>query len=92
VIYTVRINGTDRSMFPDNWGITRNPFPQIGQARFDHAEQALSKLQEPGQTLATIKETLKDFDQEFVKMVAEAYRPGHVVRLDVSIPNTVLGL
>lgn len=81
-------------MFPKSWGMEVNPFPQIGKAEYDAHEQRLATLQKPNQTEASIRATLGDemFDPRFVQMVVDAYRPGTVVRLDVDIPDKVLGL
>lgn len=85
----VCLNGTDSNPH-HRFGLTQNPFPQLGMAEYDAAERRLAKLGgDPipkDRAEAYIRETLEGFSQEFVDGVVARYKPGEYVRFTVNFP------
>src|SRR5215469_13142216 len=73
----VRLNGTDTNPF-HAMGLTQNPFPQLGKAKWDKAERQLHRL--GGDPIphdaapAYIADVLTGFHQEFIDLCIKNFR------------------
>jgi hypothetical protein len=85
------LNGTNENRFIKLWGLNHNPFPAIPKARYTRANNVLAKLEaDPIPNVEYLREQLKDFHPEFIRMCCEWFRPGEVVRVLLDIPDDVM--
>jgi hypothetical protein len=79
----VKINGTDKNPW-HKLGMKSNPFPQLAIAEFDKAEMQLNSLDGDRVTgPEDIRERLKGFSEEFIKLCIDKYKPGERVSFAV---------
>jgi hypothetical protein len=78
----VSLNGTSENPW-HKWGLSQNPFPQIG-----HYEQCLALQKLGGDPIPNeqyIWDTLRGhFTDDFIDFVVSKYRPGEMVRFTVT--------
>ena len=81
--FTVRLNGTDKNPW-NKYGLTQNPFPQIGKAEFNTGESAVRALDgEPIKGPNDIRERLKGFTPEFIQLCIDNFKPGERTAFEV---------
>lgn len=80
----VVLNGTDTNPH-HKWGLTQNPFPQLGMAQHDAACLRLQSLGgDPIPNVEYIREKLKDyFTDEFIDLCCREFKPGEMVKFHV---------
>lgn len=87
----VRLNGTSVNPFR-NWGLERNPFPQIGKSEYAHVDYCLSVLgATPMPTEDDLFRVLKELGAtpEFTALCAAHYERGKVAQFLVEFdPET----
>jgi hypothetical protein len=92
---TVILNGTNENPY-HQFGLTQNPFPQIGDYRYSAACLRMQALEgdpipydpeNPMVHRTYIREKLRGFDPAFVESVADKFQPGVTVRLDITFPE-----
>ncbi len=86
---TVALNGTDVNPFAIH-GLTQNPFPQIAKAELMGAMNSLNKLGGPpiphDTYEAYIRDVLKGWSEEFVAGCVARFKPGEMVKFEVTFP------
>lgn len=83
----VTINGTDANRW-HAYGLTCNPFPQLGIAEFAIGEHRLASLDgDPVRSAQDIRDRLAGFAPEFVDGVIERWRPGERVSFVITFPR-----
>jgi hypothetical protein len=79
----VTLNGLDHNPWHE-LGLRCNPFPQIGEYRYDAGERQIASLDgEPLQGPDDIARRLAGFHPEFIKLCIQQFRPGERVRFGV---------
>ena len=85
ITWKFKINGTPESLYPDDWNLKFNPFPQHGKAELDIYDRVLQSLEEPSTDPNTIQRKLFPlFTQEFIDQVILRYRVNTVVECQVT--------
>lgn len=80
----VTINGTDTNPFA-KWGMTHNPFPQLGAAETDGFESIVARLDgEPVTGPEDIRKRLKGCAPAFIEGCVQRYQPGERVRFELT--------
>jgi hypothetical protein len=86
----VELNGTDSNPW-HIFGLTQNPIPQLGKYEYDRACLQMQKLGGPpiphDRVEEYIRKVLKGFDEEFVKLCVDQFKPGEIVRFEVFFPE-----
>ncbi len=83
--FTVALNGTDQNPY-HQFGLKQNPFPQIGDARYDPSLRHLARLgAEPIPDIEYIKKHLTGWSDEFVNLCCRMFKKGEMVRFTVKI-------
>ena len=87
--HTMRVvlNGTKSNLY-HQFGLTQNPFPSVAKAEwmpFIHQVQKLGG--DPIPDIQYIRDTLKDFSPEFVKLCCDRFQIGSVVKFSVEFPE-----
>lgn len=83
----VTVNGTADNPW-HRFGLTQNPFPQIGRAEYTRGEQQINSLDgDPVRSEADIRARLAGFTAEFVDGVVARWRPGERVSFRVTFPD-----
>lgn len=82
------LNGSAENPF-HHWGLTQNPFPQIGTYELARACLQLQKLGgDPITDTNYIRQILDGhFTKEFIEFVCSKFKPGEIVRFEVEFPN-----
>ncbi len=83
--YKVRValNGTKENPW-HVFGLTQNPFPQLGKAEYDRACLIVQSLGgDPIPNTDYIRERLKGFSEEFVDGCCARFRPGEMVVFEI---------
>jgi hypothetical protein len=88
--FKVALNGTDTNPWL-KFGLTQNPFPQLGKYEYDRACLQMQKLGGPSipheWAEQYIREILKGFSEEFVDLCVRQFKPGEYVEFDVYFPE-----
>ena len=83
----VRINGTDTNPW-HRFGLTQNPFPQLGKAEYDAGERMLASLDgDPIKDADDIRTRLRGFDPAFIEGVVQRWRPGERTAFTMTFPE-----
>ncbi len=83
----VTLNGTDTNPF-HQFGLTQNPFPQLGKMEYDRQTLHLAKLgADPIPDVAYIRKHLAGWTPEFIDLLCEKFKPGDMVRFMVEFPD-----
>ncbi len=84
----VVLNGTKENPY-HKMGFTRNPFPQIAKAELMPAMDTLNKLAaDPIPDVDYIRRTLKGWSPEFVELCCREFKPGTMVRFEITFPDS----
>lgn len=79
----VSLNGRDTNPF-HKWGLTQNPFSQIGKTELDgHALHLAALGGDPIPNTDYIREHLKGWDPEFVDLCCQAFQKGEYVQFSI---------
>lgn len=84
--FKVVLNGTYENPY-HKLGLEMNPFPQIGDSRFDETPIKILAAT-PILNAAHIRKVLKGFDKEFVTECCKRFKKGERVEFAVSFPDT----
>jgi hypothetical protein len=83
----VVINGTDTNRW-HAYGLTCNPFPQLGRAEFAAGERQIASLDgDPVRGPEDIRERLAGFAPAFIEGVIERWQPGERVAFLITFPD-----
>lgn len=87
--YLLRVNLNGTNVNPWNrMGLKQNPFPQLGKAEYDKFCLILQELGGPpiphDRYKEYIRETLKGFDEEFIELCIQNFKPGEMSRFTVA--------
>jgi hypothetical protein len=86
VTLTVRLNGTDENSW-HKFGLTQNPFPQLAKMEYDRFTLHLAALDgDPIPDTDYIRNHLKGWDPEFVKLCCLKFKKGKRVTFIVEWP------
>lgn len=86
----VIINGTDVNPWAQ-FGLTRNPFPQLGVGELTRGEMQVASLDgDPVTSADDIRTRLAGFAPEFVRLCVDNWRRGHRVGFTVTFPRSRL--
>lgn len=86
---TVTLNGTGVNPFLE-WGLRRNPFPQIGRAEYDHVDRQINELAAtPMADAEALRAWLTErrMDPKFIDLCCSLYKPGETVRFRIHFPE-----
>jgi len=86
--FTVRLNGTTTNPF-HQWELSQNPFPQI--AKYENSSHLLylQKLgAEPIPNVEFIREYLKGWSEEFIRLCCDKFKKGECVVFDVHFESS----
>jgi hypothetical protein len=79
----VRLNGTKKNPFAI-WGLRQNPFPQIGEHRYDPFDHMINSLGgEPLKGKEDIKQRLRGCSEEFIELCCMKFKKGEMVEFEV---------
>lgn len=83
----VQLNGTAVNPY-HKWGLTQNPFPQLGTAETNAACLRLQSLGgDPIPNEQHIRDTLRGFSDEFVELCVQNFKPGEYVSFIATWPE-----
>ncbi len=86
ITITVKINGTNVNPW-HIYGLRQNPFPQIGKAEYDLADQQINSLNgDPVKSADDIRTRLAVFNDEFIEGCVARFQPGERVSFEVTFP------
>jgi hypothetical protein len=76
----ISLNGTDVNPY-HRWGLSCNPFPQIGKYEWDAAQRILASLGgDPIQDTDYIRKKLKGFHSEFIEICCRKFEKGKYIQ------------
>jgi len=88
----VTLNGTDRNPW-HRWGLTQNPFPQLGKAEYDaHCLRLQSLGGDPIPDTDYIRKVLEGWSPEFVELCCQRFKKGAIVQFHVAFNESKLGV
>lgn len=81
--FTVSLNGTNENPY-HKWGLTQNPFPQIGKYEYDRYEEIVRSLGgDPIPDTDYIRKKLKGFHPDFIELCCNKFIKGEYVSFTV---------
>lgn len=84
---TIKLNGTEENPY-HKYGLTRNPFPQIGKYEWSHVDHLLANLEaEPIKDDLDLRDRLKGCDPDFIQVCCERFQKGKMVVFELTFPE-----